>query len=466
MANTTITVNVAESQNYLATSKTISVNSVIVLTDITVVPSQNGRLTQTSSYQSPTWNNYNSSQLTIGGTTSGKNAGKYSATFTPKSAYQWSSAIQSEYSVSAQGAITVDWYIIGYGVYGVKWTTNVSKGTRTQDAVGLADPVPALSNTSGSSPFDYIYPWCDIKRVLIDCTDFSYSKIMLRIPKFWYKITYDANHYPNIEISATSKSGYSVSPAHRNRDGNGERDYVYIENQEEAVVRASIATMRTLINRDFGEYGFQTDYAMYITLLLLFTVEMAYTEAGSCIGIGGVDALVNQNYHTSTTASSRSTAGAIRYRYFTWWRCRTPLDGIYFTNEKIYSIDNPKNYRSYASSNGRLVGTATQPSSMYFNAIQSPYSGDDSYILFPYGGFVVGAKVYEHGSFTLAPDTSNTLIFNTVATSGSFEKYCSTINLEAQNKDQTGSSSSPFGKRAEFTPPNNYANITSIEVLD
>lgn len=56
---------------------------------ISTVPSQSGTLTYTGSAQSPTWANYNAEQLTLGGTTSGTNAGSYTASFTPKDNYQW-----------------------------------------------------------------------------------------------------------------------------------------------------------------------------------------------------------------------------------------------------------------------------------------------------------------------------------------------------------------------------------------
>lgn len=52
-------------------------------------PTQSGSLTYNGSAQSPSWNGYDSSKMTIGGTTSGTNAGSYNATFTPTSNYQW-----------------------------------------------------------------------------------------------------------------------------------------------------------------------------------------------------------------------------------------------------------------------------------------------------------------------------------------------------------------------------------------
>lgn len=96
----TITVSVAESANYNAPdSKTVSV-SVQLNVSIPNIPSQSGTLTYSGSSQSPSWSNYDSTQLTLGGTTSGTNAGSYNATFTPKSGYQWSDGTTSAKTVS------------------------------------------------------------------------------------------------------------------------------------------------------------------------------------------------------------------------------------------------------------------------------------------------------------------------------------------------------------------------------
>ena len=62
--------------------------SVLTLT-IQAVPAQSGSLTYTGSTQSPTWKGYDSSMMTIGGVTSGINAGTYTATFTPIGKYVW-----------------------------------------------------------------------------------------------------------------------------------------------------------------------------------------------------------------------------------------------------------------------------------------------------------------------------------------------------------------------------------------
>lgn len=64
------------------------------------VPAQSGSLTYNGNSQTPSWSNYNSAQLTIGGTTSGTNAGTYNATFTPKSDYCWSNGSTSAETVA------------------------------------------------------------------------------------------------------------------------------------------------------------------------------------------------------------------------------------------------------------------------------------------------------------------------------------------------------------------------------
>ena len=74
-------VNVTEAgENYTATVKI----------PIAAIPSQGESLTYTGQAQTPTFDDYNSAELTLGGTTSGTNAGSYNASFTPKSGYQWS----------------------------------------------------------------------------------------------------------------------------------------------------------------------------------------------------------------------------------------------------------------------------------------------------------------------------------------------------------------------------------------
>lgn len=85
-------------------SKTATQAITCTKTSLTV-PSQNNSLTYSGGSQSPTWNNYDSSKMTLGGTTSGTNAGSYNATFelSDTSLYQWSDG--------TTGRKTVQWSI-------------------------------------------------------------------------------------------------------------------------------------------------------------------------------------------------------------------------------------------------------------------------------------------------------------------------------------------------------------------
>lgn len=84
-------INTSTSQRTTGTANRITITS---------VPSQSGTLTYSGSAQSPTWNNYNTTYMTIGGTTSGTNAGNYTAKFTPTTNYRWSDGTTTAKSVS------------------------------------------------------------------------------------------------------------------------------------------------------------------------------------------------------------------------------------------------------------------------------------------------------------------------------------------------------------------------------
>ena len=85
----------------------------VTKTNVTV-PSQSGSLTYSGSSQSPAWYNYDTTKMTLGGTTSGTNAGNYSAKFTLKDTalYQWADGSTAPKTVSwkigkADGSLTL-----------------------------------------------------------------------------------------------------------------------------------------------------------------------------------------------------------------------------------------------------------------------------------------------------------------------------------------------------------------------
>lgn len=109
-------------------------------------PSQNGSLVYNGSSQSPVWNNYDPNKMTIGGVTSGVNAGSYSADFTPKPNYKWPDSSEGVYSVAwsiskATGSLSISPTSITLGVDNNSKTITV---TRSGDGV-----ITAQSNNTG-----------------------------------------------------------------------------------------------------------------------------------------------------------------------------------------------------------------------------------------------------------------------------------------------------------------------------
>ena len=109
------------------------------------IPVQSGTLTYNGSAQSPSWSNYDSAKMTLGGTTSGTNAGSYNATFTPGANYKWSDG--------ATGAKTVAW-TIGKAAGSLslnKTTMALSAGTLTGTITATRSGDGAVSAVSSNT---------------------------------------------------------------------------------------------------------------------------------------------------------------------------------------------------------------------------------------------------------------------------------------------------------------------------
>ena len=119
------------------------------------IPSASGSLTYTGTSQSPTWNYYNSSMLTIGGTTNAINAGTYTATFTPKSNYQWSGGSTSAKSVSwiinkANGTLTLSKTNVSFSTLNETATSTASGYNGTLSATTSNSSVATVSISGGT----------------------------------------------------------------------------------------------------------------------------------------------------------------------------------------------------------------------------------------------------------------------------------------------------------------------------
>lgn len=109
------------------------------------IPTQSNSLTYTGSAQSPTWNNYDSGKMTLGGTTSGTNAGSYNATFTPKTNYKWADG--------STGAKTVAWSIAkAAGSLSLNKTSIKLTAAKTTDTITVTRAGDGKITTTSSAP--------------------------------------------------------------------------------------------------------------------------------------------------------------------------------------------------------------------------------------------------------------------------------------------------------------------------
>ena len=264
-------------------------------------------------------------------------------------------------------------------IFGVEWSGGASSSlTRTDDAVGFPAPSPALSNGSGSSPFDDIMPWSG----MVKSTD-SAAGTVVAIPKFYYKVT-KVGTTMKIQISMTQYDGFWCSPAHIDRgDGAGQRDVIYVgryhcasdyKSKTGAAPKVTItrATARTNIH-NLGNKIWQWDYRTRMTIWLLYLVEYANWNSQGIIGYGcwGASGVAsntgytnNMIYHTGTTTSTRTTYGGTQYRNIEglWDNVFDWCDGIYFNKGNGYLIANPANFSDSSAGTYSPISRSTTTS--------------------------------------------------------------------------------------------------------
>lgn len=299
-------------------------------------------------------------------------------------------------------------------IYGVSWNgTNTPLMTRTDDSASFATPVIGTGSTKGSSPFDTLYPWSEMKVSTID------ENVVVSIPKFWYKWTASGAQL-KLQICDRPIDDFLVSPMHADRgDGKGERDVCYIgkyrcassdlKSRANVAPKASItlAASRTGI-ANLGAGFYQQDYAAFWTIRMLFLVEWATWDGQSVMqnttNFSSLSAIVsggtaNMAYHTGISANGYS----IQYRYIEdlWENMLEWVDGIYFSGSNVYCINNPNQFAT--GSNGTKI--CTRPSSDgYIKSWTVPTVSGYEWALFPAstnsGESYVGDGYYYPGSGT------------------------------------------------------------------
>ena len=153
--NTVGTQTITVSYTERGITKTTTLSVTVERKSLSTVPSQSGTLTYSGSAQSPSWNNYNSAQLTLGGTTSATNAGTYTATFTPTSNYEWSDGTTAAKSVSwtigkAAGSLSITPTSLTLDSSNPTGTINVTRAGNGTISAESSDTSVATVSVSGT----------------------------------------------------------------------------------------------------------------------------------------------------------------------------------------------------------------------------------------------------------------------------------------------------------------------------
>lgn len=298
-------------------------------------------------------------------------------------------------------------------IYGAVWDGSADTSwTRTDDAASFADPQPYYAGMSGtpSSPFDNIQPWAGMVKI-----EDASAGTVVAIPKFYYKMGYASGTTGlKIQIAPASNgadwataNGFKVSPAHMDRgDGAGERDVVYVgrykcasDYKSKTNATPKVNTIRATFRSGIHALGsgvWMGDYAMRVTLWMLYLVEFADWNSQAKIG-GGCSATTaassdiyttgltdSMPYHTGTTSNSIGSIvyGANQYRNIEnlWGQCSDFIDGVYFSGANVYATINPADA---SDTTGGTIVTSRPTSAGYIKAYNISVVSGFEWFIYP-----------------------------------------------------------------------------------
>lgn len=275
------------------------------------------------------------------------------------------------------------------GAYGVEWNyANSSPAlTRKGLAASFSDPTPATAlDGSGSSPFDTISPWKDMKRYNVIDGAISYSEddagfsetdydTVVYIPEFYYTAYKDETNSKWLwAISPTQLSGYVKHPGSGRYIGrfhtSGSSSGVFSKSGVAPLGNTSRPNVRTY-SHNKGAKWWMIDLATWSALQMLYLVEFANFHSQSTLGTGYVKGSVGQNggtssalYHTLKISNDHN-----QYRWVEdpWSNVIDMVDGFNASDRAAYiSTDNA----SFADNISGMTATGiTLPSSDYITGL-------------------------------------------------------------------------------------------------
>lgn len=227
------------------------------------------------------------------------------------------------------------------------------------------EPTPQIGTAGGSSPFDNIAPWKDMKiftanaagdigsevpRPVTNTTD----DLVVRIPAFWFKIV-KSGSLVYYYITQAAKVGFKK---HKGSDCYVGRyattGSAAAPTTKSGLAQAVSATLTAFRSGAAGKGAkwWQYDFNTYSAISLLYLVEFASWDSQGKVG-AGITAGTKSNsgltdsltYHTGRPAGTTDQV-AVQYRNIEnlWGNVRQWVDG-YIANERaVYVCDSPSQF--------------------------------------------------------------------------------------------------------------------------
>lgn len=242
-------------------------------------------------------------------------------------------------------------------IYGVDLVGSASPSalTRTDDAVGLNVTVGTSEITSD---FDNCYPWSNIEEV----TDGA-GNVFVKIPKFYSKITANADGTYKHQLSGTKHEGFDTLFKVGTKEidyvmvgkyeGSGSSSKVYSKSGQTPLVSITMDNFRNGCKAHGAGYQ-QYDFLIDLILKELWLVEMATTDSqsimygyangnSSAISTGATDTVATP---TGSPISNTDGKHACKYRGIEnpWGNVYKWCDGISFSGSSVYVCTEPTGY--------------------------------------------------------------------------------------------------------------------------
>lgn len=242
-------------------------------------------------------------------------------------------------------------------IYGVDLVGSASPTalTRTDDAVGLNVTVGTSEITSD---FDNCYPWSNIEEV----TDEA-GNVFVKIPKFYSKITKNADGTYKHQLSGTKHEGFDTLFKVGTKEidyvmvgkyeGSGSSSRVYSKSGETVLGYLPLNDFRTACKANGAGYQ-QYDFLIDLIIKELWLVEMKTTNSQSVMygyANNNSDAIATGETDTVSTPSGSAVSNtdgkhSCKYRGIEnlWGNTYTWCDGISFSGSSVYVCTEPASY--------------------------------------------------------------------------------------------------------------------------